>query len=585
MASAALPDDERERLKALARYAVLDTTAEPVFDDLTRLVSQICGVPIALVSLVDEHRQWFKSRVGLDATETPRELAFCAHAILQDEVFQVQDALDDPRFANNPLVTGEPDIRFYAGAPLITNDGFKLGTLCVIDRVPRRLTDDQLTALRVLGRQVITQLELRKAAADLARTLLDLEAARTPPASGLAHEQLWVDSGEVQRAFLAHVTHDLRTPLNAILGFGQLLAEHDFLAEDERREIADKINLAGGYMLRLVNDILDVGRFESGTVTFAREAIDLNALIRRALDTVRPLALANSNRVSLVDTSRQRTIIGDPTQIQKILFNLLSNAFKYTHGGTIKLAIADDGEHWIRIEVADTGIGMTAEQRLRLFRPFAQVHKLQKQESTGLGLHITRVLCERMGGAITVRSAAGVGTTFTVWLAVDLPAAAGPGQTTSGPTTSGQTTPGQTTPVRTIAVAEGDPDVRAALQLAIGRDASLVFIEGVAELLWTLVDRRWHGVILDASAPGAEEPELLRAVARSCHEAATPLVIAAARDDRPEPNQPNQANEADGLPRWRIDDAPAALHRLLEAPAEPRDPVAPTELASPAPLR
>lgn len=536
------PDDERERLRALLRYDVLDTGPEQALDELTALASQICGVPIALISLIDEHRQWFKSRVGLDVAETPRELAFCSHAILQDEVFEVPNALADPRFADNPLVAGAPDIRFYAGTQLVTNDGFKLGTLCVIDRVPRQLTDDQLTALRVLGRQVIAQLELRKTAAMLTRSLLDLQAARAAPSSVLVDEPVWQDSGATQRAFLAHVTHDLRTPLNAIIGFAQLLAEEGEVPEAERREIAGSINLAGGYMLRLVDDILDVGRLESGTGGFAREAVDLEALARATLETLRPLALANGNRVTLHYTSARRTIDGDATQLQKVLFNLLSNACKYTREGKIRLTIADDGPQRLRLEVADSGIGMSPEQRLRLFRPFAQVHRIQHQQSTGLGLHLTRVLCERMGGAVTVRSEPGVGTTFTVWLPTDPPGAAAQGSA--------------------IAIAEGDPDVRAALQLALGRTAPLVFIEGVAELLWTLVDRRWRAVILDLSSPGGEEIELLRAVDRMCRESATPLVAAVHREG---PLLPEL------LPRWRIDEAPDALHRLLAvAAAAPR---------------
>ena len=161
-----MSDQESHRLHTLQLYRILDTETERTFDNLAKLASSICEVPISVVSFVDDKRQWFKAKVGLTITETPKDQAFCAHAIQDDKVMIVEDATRDERFANNPLVIGEPMIRFYAGAPLIVAGGERLGTLCVIDRKPRELTEMQLEALMVLRDSVVAQLELRKAADD-----------------------------------------------------------------------------------------------------------------------------------------------------------------------------------------------------------------------------------------------------------------------------------------------------------------------------------------------------------------------------------------------------------------------------------
>lgn len=159
---------EERRLTALRNFQILDTPEEEAYDDIVNLASHICQVPIALISLVDDQRQWFKAKVGLDARETPRDQAFCAHAIQQpSKMMEVEDASLDPRFANNPLVTGAPDIRFYAGVPLVTKTGEALGTVCVIDRVPRTLTMAQAGALQALSRHVMALLGMRKEIATL----------------------------------------------------------------------------------------------------------------------------------------------------------------------------------------------------------------------------------------------------------------------------------------------------------------------------------------------------------------------------------------------------------------------------------
>lgn len=176
--------NEAERLRALADYHVLDTRPETAFDDLTALAAQISGCPIALVTLVDASRQWFKSRVGFDKTETSREVSFCAHAIANaSSLTVVPDARLDARFADNPFVTEQQGIRFYAGAPLLTPECHALGTLCVIDRTPRNLTPEQLGALRILGRQVSYLLELKRVNRALAAALDSNRARKMPAAS------------------------------------------------------------------------------------------------------------------------------------------------------------------------------------------------------------------------------------------------------------------------------------------------------------------------------------------------------------------------------------------------------------------
>lgn len=182
---APLPENEAARLEVLRQFAILDTEPEETFNDLMRLAAYICNTPIAIITLVDSDRQWFKARLGLSPAETSRDISFCAHAILAPDTFVVRDTLDDERFKTNPLVTAEPHIRFYAGSPLTTIEGFNLGTLCVLDRTPRELSREQIAALRVLSNQIMTQLELRRTIAFLTRAL---ERARSTGQAGQAQQ-------------------------------------------------------------------------------------------------------------------------------------------------------------------------------------------------------------------------------------------------------------------------------------------------------------------------------------------------------------------------------------------------------------
>lgn len=172
------PEQETARLEALKQYKILDTPCESAYDDITTLAAFICDVPIALISFVESERQWFKSKVGLNVNETPRDVSFCSHAILDQEIMIIKDALQDQRFVDNPLVTCAPGIRFYAGVPLITPQGYAIGTLCVIDRQPRDLSESQKQALEALARQVVMQLELQRVSSQLADALDKIEVIK-----------------------------------------------------------------------------------------------------------------------------------------------------------------------------------------------------------------------------------------------------------------------------------------------------------------------------------------------------------------------------------------------------------------------
>ncbi|WP_375559536.1 ATP-binding protein [Bernardetia sp. OM2101] len=223
MISAPLPTNENERLKALLNYEIMDTESEKEFDDLVKLASQICESEISLVSLIDSERQWFKAKVGLDALETHRDMAFCAHAILQDDVFEVENALEDERFHDNPLVADKDglNIRFYAGMPLKNPEGLNLGTLCVIDNKPKKLTEAQKFALKTLGNQVMTQLELRLKFRDLQDEMRKVQTAQRQ----LIETEKMATLGQLA----ANVAHEINTPLGAI----RSLADNSVITMDE----------------------------------------------------------------------------------------------------------------------------------------------------------------------------------------------------------------------------------------------------------------------------------------------------------------------------------------------------------------
>lgn len=398
MKSASIPETEKLRLMTLDRYQVLDTEAEQCFDDITKLASVICNTPISLVSLVDTNRQWFKSKVGLDADETSREIAFCSHAILQEHVFEIEDAQKDERFFDNPLVTGGPKIRFYAGAPLCAPNGQAIGTLCAISDKPQTLSDEQRLALQTLAKQVIAQLELR-----------------------LKVRQL-KESNKAKDEFLSTISHELRTPLNAITGFSEILKHSPEVKAlpSEQVSYIDNIDFSSQQLLEIVNSVLDLEKITAGKMELKPQPVVLDTLFQNIMNMMNVKAKQGNIELNYdIDPHfNSRFFDLDKTKLTQIIVNIVNNAVKFTPAQkqiNIRFYLNKNKLH---IEVADQGIGISKTDQALLFDKYKQVG-MQRKEGTGLGLCITKGLVELMRGKIQLSSTLGKGTLVSISLPID----------------------------------------------------------------------------------------------------------------------------------------------------------------------
>lgn len=471
MKIAPLPPNEAERLKALYRYQILDTVAEAGFDDLTALAAYICGTPIALVSLIDQNRQWFKSKVGIDATETHRDLAFCAHAILQpNDLLIIQNALDDDRFFDNPLVTSDPNIRFYAGTPLVTNDGFPIGTLCTIDRVPRYLDFQQKEALRKLGHQVLTQMELRINVANLEKNIQQrqqieselrlsnqylrhtLQKLKQTQAT-LIHTEKMYSLGQL----VAGVAHEINNPINYIHGnlkhvsanvqdlleLVELYQQHypnlhqEIQAKEKeidipflQHDLLKLISSMQGGSERIKQIVLSLRNF-SRLDESQKKTVNLHEGIDNAL-------LILQHRLEATDKRPQIQIIKDygeipsiecyPGDLNQVFMKILNNAIdaleqamiKYpdkTFQPKVKIHTEFKNYDAVVVKISDNGVGIPKDIYKRIFDPFFTTKPIG--QGAGLGLYLSyQIVVEKHGGALKYHSQEGQGTEF--WIEIPL---------------------------------------------------------------------------------------------------------------------------------------------------------------------
>ena len=416
LTKAPLPGNEAERLAALEAYEILDTAPEVAFDDLVTVAARICGTPIALISLVDEHRQWFKARVGLEASETPRELAFCAHAILNpEETMVVRDARDDPRFSDNPLVASEPRVTFYAGAPLITPDGLPLGTLCVIDHEPREFSDHDRATLQSLARATVNQLELQMAGRDLRSLSRDL--ARS-------NEDLERRNAEIRR-FYQHLSHELKTPLTVTRDYVSMVLE-GLVGEitEEQREFLT-VGITGcDQMTSHVHDLLDLTRIETGKLSLEIEPTRFDQFLESTVFALTPSAEGAGIRLFWGADPGLPELIVDQGRLTQVLNNLIRNAIKFTpEGGEIEVtaALLATCPQQVEVSVRDTGRGIPEADLDDVFDRLFQCsdEDARSQQGLGLGLHLCREIVGLHGGEISVESELGHGSTFSFRLPVE----------------------------------------------------------------------------------------------------------------------------------------------------------------------
>ena len=393
--------EEKIRDKSHISYCNINKLPLPDLDEITKSTSIIFDSPISAIGLMDQKNLTFISKVGLTLDSCDKETSFFKYTIEAGDLFVVEDSQDDDRFQNIPMDQGFPLLRFYAGIPLLTPTGLKIGTLFVADKKPRRLTHDQQLVLKSIAKQVIMCFELT-------RHKEELEILREQ------QNQISLTKED----FFRSMSHDLRTPLNSISGFTEILSETKL--DNNQKDLVKIIKSSIEILISIVNDILDFSKIESGNLKLEDRVFNLKKFLKRIFKIFRIKAQEKNLDFEVkIGENIPTYILGDELRLKQILMNLLGNAVKFTEKGNIKLGVEiinqSQEEVELKFSVQDTGIGILEKNLDLIFEKFHQVEgNTRVYGGTGIGLSIVNKLVELQHGKINVKSELGKGSEFNV---------------------------------------------------------------------------------------------------------------------------------------------------------------------------
>ncbi len=388
------PADEISRLAALEELQLINSDPEDNYDDITRLASYICNVPVSLITLISEEKQWFKSKIGTDISEASREISHCSHALLNpNELMEVRDTREDVRFADNPYTTADPKILFYAGMPIKSYNGKALGTLCVLDIKPNALSPEQKMAIKSLAKQVENLFELRRH---------NLKLEQTSKALKEKNSQL--------KDFAGTVSHDMKMPLaNMILTADILKAKYAETFDEEGVKYLDYLKQSSFKLSNYITGILQ--HYESDSLTeVIIEEFDIHDLLEQIID------LLNINYNCTINLPEENLIMNcNKAALEQIMLNLVGNSLKYNNKEEIIIDISClRDEKFYHFTIKDNGIGIPKDKQVVIFELFTIVEEIDRagNRGNGIGLSTVKKLVKSLGGEISVESEVNIGTTF-----------------------------------------------------------------------------------------------------------------------------------------------------------------------------